>query len=165
MNNAPRIGERFFTTDGLQVHFVQRCLPSGEWVPSESRYAVPKAGWIEFDANDLPFREDLNNEFRPNERPLHLHRIQAAIKAGHFAPPPPPKAPAKDVVETLTSLLANLAAQADEDCPGQCRSRHFRDALDDAYAFLGVSLPERDQAPVIGGNSNSTVTEGIHAYQ
>ena len=39
-------------------------------------------------------------------------------------------------VKTLSSLLANMCCQADEDTPSEHRTEHFRSAMDDAYEYL-----------------------------
>ena len=36
----------------------------------------------------------------------------------------------------ICDLLAWLACHADEDCPGQDRAKHFKNALDKACSFL-----------------------------
>ena len=38
--------------------------------------------------------------------------------------------------DEICDMLAWLACHADEDCPGQYRTRHFKNALDDACSFL-----------------------------
>ena len=38
--------------------------------------------------------------------------------------------------DDICKLLAWLACHADEDCPGQFRSKHFKSSLDDACQFL-----------------------------
>ena len=38
--------------------------------------------------------------------------------------------------DQICELLAWLACHADEDCPAEYRTRHFRDALDKACEFL-----------------------------
>jgi len=47
----------------------------------------------------------------------------------------------------LLEALKNLAEQADEDCPAERRSRHFRDALEQAFAVIATAdEPERRPA-------------------
>ena len=36
----------------------------------------------------------------------------------------------------LSDHLANMCAQADEDCTAEYRTRHFRSTMDDAYDYL-----------------------------
>jgi len=38
--------------------------------------------------------------------------------------------------DEICDLLAWLACHADEDCPGQYRTKHFKNALDKACSFL-----------------------------
>ena len=47
----------------------------------------------------------------------------------------------------LLEALRNLAEQADEDCPAESRTRHFRDALEQAFAVIATAdEPERRPA-------------------
>lgn len=39
-------------------------------------------------------------------------------------------------VSTLSDLLANMCCNADEDTPSEYRTRHFRDAMNEAYEYL-----------------------------
>ena len=39
-------------------------------------------------------------------------------------------------VQNLSSLLADMCCQADEDTPSQYRTRHFRNTMDEAYEYL-----------------------------
>ena len=39
-------------------------------------------------------------------------------------------------VKTLSSLLANMCCQADEDTPSEYRTEHFKLTMDDAYEYL-----------------------------
>ena len=41
--------------------------------------------------------------------------------------------------DEICDLLAWLACHADEDCPGQYRTKHFKNALDKACSFLSDS--------------------------
>lgn len=41
--------------------------------------------------------------------------------------------------KTLISILQNLTEQSDEDCPQEYRSRHFKDALEDAKYILHLN--------------------------
>ena len=41
--------------------------------------------------------------------------------------------------DKICELLAWLACHADEDCPGQYRTKHFKNALDKACNFLTES--------------------------
>ena len=36
----------------------------------------------------------------------------------------------------LSNLLANMCVNADEDCPGEYRTEHFRTAMNVAYDYL-----------------------------
>jgi hypothetical protein len=36
----------------------------------------------------------------------------------------------------LADHLASMCCQADEDCPAEYRTRHFRSTMDDAYDYL-----------------------------
>ena len=36
----------------------------------------------------------------------------------------------------LADHLANMCCQADEDCPAEYRTRHFRNTMDAAYDYL-----------------------------
>ena len=38
--------------------------------------------------------------------------------------------------DEICDMLAWLACHADEDCPGQYRTKHFKNALDKACSFL-----------------------------
>ena len=42
----------------------------------------------------------------------------------------------KSVITTLSTLLANMCCNADEDTPSEYRTRHFRDAMNEAYEYL-----------------------------
>ena len=42
----------------------------------------------------------------------------------------------KSVITTLSNLLANMCRNADEDTPSEYRTRHFRDAMNEAYEYL-----------------------------
>ena len=39
-------------------------------------------------------------------------------------------------VKTLSSLLASMCCQADEDTPSEYRTEHFKSTMDDAYEYL-----------------------------
>ena len=39
-------------------------------------------------------------------------------------------------VKTLSSLLASMCCQADEDTPSEYRTEHFKSTMDDAYGYL-----------------------------
>jgi len=39
----------------------------------------------------------------------------------------------------LLAVLEQLAFQADEDCPSELRTEHFRDALHDAFAAIAAA--------------------------
>tara|TARA_Y100000296_G_C5079632_1_gene209239 strand:- start:5 stop:214 length:210 start_codon:yes stop_codon:yes gene_type:complete len=41
--------------------------------------------------------------------------------------------------DKMCNLLAWLCCHADEDCPAEYRTEHFRDALDEAVDFLADS--------------------------
>lgn len=43
---------------------------------------------------------------------------------------------AEEIIDELLSALSSLADQADEDCPAEYRSKHFRLALEEAYILL-----------------------------
>ena len=44
-----------------------------------------------------------------------------------------------DKEKKLAAHLAAMCCQADEDCPGEYRTKHFRNALDRAVEFLDSS--------------------------
>ena len=39
-------------------------------------------------------------------------------------------------VRILSSLLSQMCCQADEDTPAEYRTKHFRDAMNEAYEYL-----------------------------
>ena len=41
-----------------------------------------------------------------------------------------------DKEKILADHLANMCCQADEDCPSEYRTDHFRSTMDDAYDYL-----------------------------
>ena len=44
--------------------------------------------------------------------------------------------PSHPTYDELVNALASLAEQADQDCPAEYRSRHFKTALEDAFALV-----------------------------
>jgi len=42
----------------------------------------------------------------------------------------------EEKLEKAMSLLSDMVSQADEDTPGEYRTRHFRDTMDDCVDFL-----------------------------
>ena len=45
----------------------------------------------------------------------------------------------KSELDEVCTLLARLVVHADEDCPSEYRTHHFREALDDAVDYLKES--------------------------
>ena len=44
---------------------------------------------------------------------------------------------AKDkIIKNLTYLLADMCRQADEDCPSEYRTKHFRNKMSECYDYL-----------------------------
>ena len=39
-------------------------------------------------------------------------------------------------IKTLSDLLAEMCSQADEDCPSEYRTRHFRNTMSECYDYL-----------------------------
>lgn len=134
-----KVGQRFIAKDGVSLY--QALTVAG--VPQQHLYWRPTS-WEIVDVRLLPYREDLQEEIEAGDRNKDLDRLVAAIGAGHFNPKPKPAAPPSNTerVVQLTELLRTLAEQADEDCPAEFRSDHFRCALNDAFAALGQSAAD-----------------------
>ena len=43
------------------------------------------------------------------------------------------------IIKNLTYLLADMCRQADEDCPSEYRTKHFRTSLNEAIDYLEKS--------------------------
>ena len=39
-------------------------------------------------------------------------------------------------IKTLSNLLAEMCSQADQDCPSEHRTRHFRSTMSECYDYL-----------------------------
>ena len=40
------------------------------------------------------------------------------------------------IIKNLTYLLADMCRQADEDCPSEYRTKHFRSKIEECYDYL-----------------------------
>ena len=40
------------------------------------------------------------------------------------------------IIKNLTYLLADMCRQADEDCPSEYRTKHFRNKMSEGYDYL-----------------------------
>jgi len=48
----------------------------------------------------------------------------------------------KEKLEEAINLLGDMVIQADEDTPSECRTKHFRQCMDDCIDFLDKHYEE-----------------------
>lgn len=75
---------------------------------------------------------------------IYIAEIAEEDSEGRIASPEQQEANGKLIVAApkLLEALKAMAEQADQDCPHECRSRHFTDAIEQAYAAIRAATAE-----------------------